>query len=233
MTDWKFSTKTPTKSNWAGIMAKAQRLRLTDGVHIEEKEDGYTSGTVEGDHGTYHVQMLSHDPYSGIIDEWQCECPWFQYAFDRTEKYQKFEGRFCSHALALYWQAAVEEPTKTPEEAAPEEERDEKPVVEEELKWEMEEPEVAEEIALEDPERLAPREIEGPKVVSEIAPPTEPGKGQPQEIPANIEEIFPWAEVQEEEENPELPIGNVPVPNIQNMSKVITLKDMLKFKQTN
>jgi hypothetical protein len=34
-----------------------------------------------------------------------CECPWDQYAFQRTRKWKKYEARPCAHVMAAYWKA--------------------------------------------------------------------------------------------------------------------------------
>jgi len=60
---------------------------------------------VVGDHGEYDVEISRHDPQSQVIEQWNCECPWAQYAWDRTRKWKKYEGRPCSHVLAAYWKA--------------------------------------------------------------------------------------------------------------------------------
>jgi SWIM zinc finger len=238
MANWKFSENTP-QSNWGGIMAKAQRLRLDGSVEVQQKEDGFVSGVVQGDHGTYNVQMAMANPESGIIDEWHCECPWFQYAFDRTEKYQKYEGRFCSHALALYWQS-IAEPEKTPEEAAPDEERDKKPVEEQEMKWELEEPEEAQEKEIEkeieEPQKAIeyPEVVQEPKVVSEVAPPPEPVEEPMRQEMTAEEPLMPeesnWQfEPQTEEQFLPETVTNSKTANTQNMKDIVTVKDLLLF----
>jgi hypothetical protein len=233
MANWKLAAEEEphSEANWGGIMAKAQRLRLEGNVAIQQKEEGYVAGTVAGDHGVYNVQMAMADPFSGVIDQWHCECPWFKYAWDRTEKYKKYEGRFCSHALALYWQSQVEEPEKEPEEAAPEEEREEKPVEEQEMMWEEEE-----DLGLVEPTETepAPREVQEPKVVSEVMPPPEPvEENQMQENP------LMWQEQPEAPAPVEEPIYQEPIPleapgnphfaSNKSMQGIIKMRDLVRF----
>jgi hypothetical protein len=37
------------------------------------------------------------------MTQWQCECPWDQYAWQRTRQWKKYEGRPCAHVLATWW----------------------------------------------------------------------------------------------------------------------------------
>ena len=219
MKNWKFSVRKTPKQNWARLMAKAQRIRLSGGVNIEHNMPHYVDGVVQGDHGTYNVELAREDPQSTTISQWRCTCPWFQYAWDRTEKYEKYEGRFCSHALALFWESQQTAEIPISETVAPAE-RDDSQVLEEQFQLEQ-------------------MQSEQPTITQEIIPPEEPQMTEEEipEYPVNYitqpEQKSPWSEVQEEEEIPENVIRNSKVTNIQNMNKVITLKDMLKFKQTN
>jgi hypothetical protein len=90
---------------WTDIEAKAKRLIQSGQVQLNR--NGYNSivGTVQGDHGTYQTEISRDDPNSRVITQWTCECPWDQYAFQRTRKWKKYEGRPCAHVLATYWKS--------------------------------------------------------------------------------------------------------------------------------
>lgn len=90
---------------WTDIMAKAKRLIQSGAVKI--LRNGYNDivGQVVGDHGTYQTEITRNDPNSRAITGWQCDCPWDQFAWQRTRKWKKYEGRPCAHILASYWQA--------------------------------------------------------------------------------------------------------------------------------
>lgn len=90
---------------WSDIVAKAKRLILSGNVTILRNAPNHVMAHVVGDHGEYNSEISRHDPSSQIIEQWTCECPWDQYAFDRTRKWKYLEGRVCSHVLAAYWKA--------------------------------------------------------------------------------------------------------------------------------
>jgi hypothetical protein len=90
---------------WKDLMEKAKRIKDQGRVHILNNQTDHVVGRVEGDHGTYTTQIWRQDPDSQAITMWDCECPWDQYAWQRTRQWKKYEGRPCSHVLALYWTA--------------------------------------------------------------------------------------------------------------------------------
>lgn len=92
-------------AGWPDIMAKAKRLIQSANVVI--LRNGYNNiiGHVTGDHGEYNTEIGRDDPESRTITTWQCECPWDQYAWQRTRKWKKYEGRPCAHVMALYWKS--------------------------------------------------------------------------------------------------------------------------------
>lgn len=91
------------EAGWTDIMAKAKRLIQSGQVHVLRNGWNNIIGHVIGDHGEYNVEIGRDDPDSRTITTWQCECPWDQYAWQRTRKWKKYEGRPCSHVMALYW----------------------------------------------------------------------------------------------------------------------------------
>lgn len=88
---------------WTDIVNKAKRLIQSGNVTV--LRNGYNNlvGHVIGDHGEYNVEIGRDDPESRSITTWECECPWDQYAWQRTRKWKYLEGRPCSHVMALYW----------------------------------------------------------------------------------------------------------------------------------
>ncbi|WP_156027799.1 hypothetical protein [Candidatus Solirubrobacter pratensis] len=93
------------QSHWDDIMAKAKRLIDSGQVQVLRNHRNMVVGHVIGDHGEYNCEFSRDDPNSWTITGWQCECPWDQYAWQRTRKWKKYEGRVCSHVLATFWQA--------------------------------------------------------------------------------------------------------------------------------
>lgn len=92
-------------AGWPDIMQKAKRLIQSGNVTILRNGWNNIVGHVIGDHGEYNTEIGRDDPESRTITTWQCECPWDQYAWQRTRKWKKYEGRPCAHVMALYWKS--------------------------------------------------------------------------------------------------------------------------------
>lgn len=90
-------------ANWDDIMAKAARLLRSGNVTLLRNGAQNIIGHVVGDHGEYTTEISREDPNSATITQWQCECPWDQFAWQRTRQWKKYEGRPCAHVLATYW----------------------------------------------------------------------------------------------------------------------------------
>jgi hypothetical protein len=88
---------------WADIMQKAKRLINSGNVTILRNGWNNIVAHVIGDHGQYQCEIGRDDPDSQAITTWQCECPWDQFAWGRTRKWKKYEGRPCAHVLATFW----------------------------------------------------------------------------------------------------------------------------------
>lgn len=88
---------------WTDIVNKAKRLIQSGNVKVLNNTYNNLVGHVIGDHGEYNVEIGRDDPASRSITTWKCECPWDQYAWQRTRKWKYLEGRPCSHVMALYW----------------------------------------------------------------------------------------------------------------------------------
>jgi hypothetical protein len=92
-------------ADWNDVMNKAKRINQSGQVMILRNGSQYIVANVQGDHGSYEVEIQRQDPNSRVITGWSCECQWSQYAFDRTRKWKKYESRPCSHVLAAYWKS--------------------------------------------------------------------------------------------------------------------------------
>lgn len=91
------------EATWDDVMAKAKRLIQAGQVKILRNGLNNVVGHVQGDHGDYQTEIGRDDPNSRAITTWQCDCPWDQFAWQRTRQWKKYEGRVCSHVLATYW----------------------------------------------------------------------------------------------------------------------------------
>jgi 8-oxo-dGTP pyrophosphatase MutT (NUDIX family) len=91
-------------ASWADVQRKAKRIRSEGGVTIVIASNDGVGGHVKGDHGTYEA-LLVYRPGTKKVADWTCGCKWAAYAFERSPGFQRFEGRKCSHALALQFEA--------------------------------------------------------------------------------------------------------------------------------
>jgi 8-oxo-dGTP pyrophosphatase MutT (NUDIX family) len=91
-------------ASWADVQRKAKRIRAEGGVTIVVASNDGIGGHVKGDHGTYEA-LLVYRPGTKKVADWTCGCKWAAYAFDRSPAFARFEGRKCSHALALQFEA--------------------------------------------------------------------------------------------------------------------------------
>jgi hypothetical protein len=90
-------------SSWQDIEAKSKRLIQTGKVHMLRNSAQYIASHVEGDHGDYECEIQRLDPNSKAISLWSCTCKWDQFAWQRTRRWKRFEGRPCAHILASFW----------------------------------------------------------------------------------------------------------------------------------
>jgi hypothetical protein len=93
------------EAGWDDIMVKAKRLIQAGNVNLLRNSANVIVGQVQGDHGEYQTEIARDDPDSRVITQWTCECPWDQFAFQRTRQWKKYEGRPCAHVLATYWKS--------------------------------------------------------------------------------------------------------------------------------
>ena len=90
---------------WQDVEMKAKRLKDGGQVVINTNAENAVEGTVQGDNGIYECIIYREEPNSGRITHWNCECNWGKYAWGRTRRFKKFEGRPCSHIMAMFWQS--------------------------------------------------------------------------------------------------------------------------------
>lgn len=91
-------------ATWADVRAKAKRLRAEGAVRIAAVTLDGVSGEVQGEHHIYETG-LNFVPGSHKVGSWECGCKWSAYAWGRSPAYRRFEGRMCSHALAMQFEA--------------------------------------------------------------------------------------------------------------------------------
>jgi 8-oxo-dGTP pyrophosphatase MutT (NUDIX family) len=89
---------------WKDVRAKAKRIRSEGGVSIVVSSGDGIGGHVQGDTGIYET-ILNYAPGSAKVANWTCGCAWAAFAWGRSPAYRRFEGRMCSHALALQFEA--------------------------------------------------------------------------------------------------------------------------------
>lgn len=92
-------------ADWNEVQQKAIRLMNDGNVQILRNAPDTVVGHVIGDHGEYQTEISRQGPDSNVIDHWTCECPWDQFAWQRTRQWKNMEGRPCAHVLATHWYA--------------------------------------------------------------------------------------------------------------------------------
>lgn len=88
---------------WKDIQAKAKRIRSGGGVRILAVTDTQVTGDVRGDEGVYQATLVREQGKQAIA-MWECGCNWATYSWGRSGRWKKYEGRMCSHALALNYE---------------------------------------------------------------------------------------------------------------------------------
>jgi hypothetical protein len=91
-------------ASWNDVRTKARRIRSEGGVNIISAHGGIVVGYIKGDTNTYETG-LEREPGKGNVGIWNCGCKWAAYSWGRSPAYRRFEGRMCSHALALHYEA--------------------------------------------------------------------------------------------------------------------------------
>lgn len=98
-------------ASWHDVRDKATRIRERGGVNIIAAQPGgsaYITAHVRGDHGLYETRIM-RQPGRKTVAMWECGCRWAEYSWGRSGRWKKYEGRMCSHALALVYAAQSDE----------------------------------------------------------------------------------------------------------------------------
>lgn len=93
---------------WSDIRAKAKRIRSEGGVRILSSVPGSITAEVKGDNAVYQTRLVRHAGRASV-DMWECGCKWASYSWGRSGRWKRYEGRMCSHALALTFEAQAQE----------------------------------------------------------------------------------------------------------------------------
>lgn len=105
--DWDHSDESLIKeAAWADVEANAKWLVQNGKVQIIRNGVNNIVGYVQSQTTpgqTYQVEIGRDDPNSQAITTWECDCPWDQFAWNRTRQWKKYEGRVCKHTLAVFW----------------------------------------------------------------------------------------------------------------------------------
>lgn len=87
---------------WRKNGGKGQGARWFENEQVNQRmivEEEHYVGKV------YNFEVLGEHSYVLAPGIASFNCPWDQYAWQRTRKWKPLEGRPCAHVLALYWQA--------------------------------------------------------------------------------------------------------------------------------
>lgn len=104
--EWEKNDPLRKEADWDDVQAKAKRLVQSGNVHMQRNGPDQAQAHVIGDHDEYDTWIAFQDPNSpDVLSQWECSCPWDQYAWGRTRQWKKYEGRVCAHALATYFLA--------------------------------------------------------------------------------------------------------------------------------
>lgn len=88
---------------WRDVQEKASRIRRDGHVRVISSTPAYLVGEIRGDTNVYQT-ILHRDVGSNKVALWECGCAWAAYSWGRSGRWKKYEGRMCSHALALHYE---------------------------------------------------------------------------------------------------------------------------------
>jgi 2'-5' RNA ligase len=118
-------------ATWKDVQTKAKRIRTEGGVRIIAASNSDITAEVRGDTDVYQTRLM-RQPGRKAVAMWECGCAWGKYSWGRSGRWKRYEGRMCSHALALNYEAAAQEwmgGTITEQQTAPEWSKGVKPQV--------------------------------------------------------------------------------------------------------
>lgn len=90
-------------SAWSDVRDKGRRISGDGGVRIIANTGTTVTAEVQGDNGLY-ISSITRVPGTKQRGMWYCACKWTQYVWARSEPYKRFEGRPCSHSMALWFE---------------------------------------------------------------------------------------------------------------------------------
>lgn len=90
-------------ARWKDVQAKAKRIRSSGKVRVISASTAYLVGEVQGDNAVYQATLM-REPGTTKVALWECGCAWAAYSWGRSGRWKKYEGRLCSHALALNYE---------------------------------------------------------------------------------------------------------------------------------
>ena len=102
------SSNLSTEATWSDVRTKAREIRASGGVKIIAINGDTITAQVQGAEHVYQTSLI-REPGTRRIAFWECSCPWASYSWGRSGRWKKFEGRLCSHALALSLEAQSQE----------------------------------------------------------------------------------------------------------------------------
>lgn len=96
-------TSLTSEAAWSDIREKAKRIRAEGHIRIVSANLPYVVAEVRGTNDIYQTTMMF---VPGTRQEaiWECGCKWAAYAWARSGRWKKYEGRKCAHALALVYE---------------------------------------------------------------------------------------------------------------------------------
>lgn len=90
-------------ATWKEVRDKAKKIRSDGHVRIIASKDGIVTAHVKGDTNVYETEVVRG--HGKGVSHWTCGCKWAAYSWGRSGPWKKYEGRMCSHALALQYEA--------------------------------------------------------------------------------------------------------------------------------
>jgi hypothetical protein len=83
-------------ATWDDVYKKAARLVTSGNVTLHTNGPTSISATVQGDHGTYPVEIKRDDPNSSAITSSHCDCDWGNFQNQpRTRQWKQYQDRPC------------------------------------------------------------------------------------------------------------------------------------------
>lgn len=93
---------------WSDVQTKAAGIRRDGGVKIIASTDHTITAEIQGTTAVYQTTLM-RQPGTKRTALWECGCAWAAYSWGRSGRWKRFEGRMCSHALALTYEAQSQE----------------------------------------------------------------------------------------------------------------------------